>query len=112
VITSPNAANTTFHATASISAPATPRSAPAVYAFNWNREKFADPSGIMARLKAAGKQPVTNLKPCLLDDHPRPDEVRAADVLVRDTATVVRHVGDGAPLRVAAGAGPVHLEIG
>jgi alpha-glucosidase len=57
------------------------------YAFNWNREKFADPSGTMARLKAAGMQPVTNLKPCLLDDHPRLHEVRAADILVRDGAT-------------------------
>ena len=44
---------------------------PRRYAFNWNREKFPDPAATMARLKEAGMQPVTNLKPCLLDDHPR-----------------------------------------
>ncbi|MDB5501331.1 MAG: alpha-glucosidase [Tardiphaga sp.] len=60
---------------------------PRRYAFNWNHSKFPDPSGTMARLKAAGMQPVTNLKPCLLDDHPRLDEARAADILVRDGVT-------------------------
>ena len=43
------------------------------YVFNWNRDKFPDPAATMARLKAAGMQPVTNIKPCLLDDHPRLD---------------------------------------
>jgi alpha-glucosidase len=44
------------------------------YAFNWNRDKFPDPAATMARLKQAGLQPVANLKPCLLDDHPRLQE--------------------------------------
>jgi alpha-glucosidase len=57
------------------------------YAFNWNRDKFPDPAATMARLKAAGIQPVTNLKPCLLDDHPRLAEVREAGALVQDGAT-------------------------
>ncbi len=57
------------------------------YAFNWNREKFPDPAATMARLKAAGMQPVTNLKPCLLDDHPRLAEVQQAKALVQDGAT-------------------------
>ncbi|MBM6594376.1 glycoside hydrolase family 31 protein [Microvirga pudoricolor] len=57
------------------------------YAFNWNRAKFPDPAGTMARLKEAGMQPVTNLKPCLLDDHPRLAEARQQDILVRDGST-------------------------
>ncbi|MCB8822037.1 glycoside hydrolase family 31 protein [Microvirga rosea] len=55
------------------------------YAFNWNREKFPDPAATMARLKEAGMQPVTNLKPCLLDDHPRLDEAKEQNVLVMDS---------------------------
>ena len=54
------------------------------YVFNWNRDKFPDPAATMARLKAAGMQPVTNIKPCLLDDHPRLDEARADGILVED----------------------------
>ncbi|MBB3999887.1 glycoside hydrolase family 31 protein [Aureimonas pseudogalii] len=57
------------------------------YAFNWNRDKFPDPAATMQRLKEAGMQPVTNLKPCLLDDHPRLHEVQAAGGLVMDGDT-------------------------
>ena len=34
----------------------------------------------MARLKQAGIEPVTNIKPCLLDDHPRLDEAKAGSL--------------------------------
>lgn len=57
------------------------------YVFNWNRDKFPDPAATMARLKAAGMQPVTNIKPCLLDDHPRLDEAKARGILVADGET-------------------------
>lgn len=57
------------------------------YVFNWNRDKFPDPPATMARLKAAGMQPVTNIKPCLLDDHPRLDEAKARGILVADGET-------------------------
>lgn len=57
------------------------------YAFNWNREKFPDPSATMARMRGAGMRMVANLKPCLLDDHPRLGEARDGDFLVRDGAT-------------------------
>lgn len=57
------------------------------YVFNWNRSKFPDPATTMARLKAAGMQPVTNIKPCLLDDHPRLAEAKAGGFLVTDAAT-------------------------
>jgi alpha-glucosidase len=57
------------------------------YAFNWNRDKFPDPAATMARLKDAGMQPVTNLKPCLLDDHPRLNEAMERGILVKDAET-------------------------
>lgn len=57
------------------------------YAFNWNREKFPDPAATMQRLKHAGMQPVANLKPCLLDDHPRLQEALDGGFLVLDSET-------------------------
>jgi alpha-glucosidase len=54
------------------------------YAFNWNREKFPDPAATLARLRAAGMTPVANLKPCLLDDHPRIGEARDERLLVEE----------------------------
>lgn len=57
------------------------------YVFNWNRDKFPDPSATMARLSAAGMRPVTNIKPCLLDDHPRLGEALESGFLVKDGGT-------------------------
>jgi alpha-glucosidase len=57
------------------------------YVFNWNHDKFPDPSATMARLIDAGLRPVTNIKPCLLDDHPRLTEATSAGILVKDKAT-------------------------
>ncbi len=54
------------------------------YAFNWNREKFPDPKATMQRLNDVGIFTVANLKPCLLDDHPRLQEALDGDFLVRD----------------------------
>lgn len=54
------------------------------YAFNWNRQKFPDPKATMQRLNDAGIFTVANLKPCLLDDHPRLKETLDGDFLVRD----------------------------
>lgn len=56
------------------------------YAFRWNTEKFADPAATIARIEEAGLRAVTNLKPCLLDDHPGLAELRGTG-LVRDAAT-------------------------
>lgn len=41
------------------------------YVFNWNRDKFPDPEALIAEFKEAGMRVVANLKPCLLDDHPK-----------------------------------------
>lgn len=57
------------------------------YAFNWNRDKFPDPAATMARLRQAGMRPVANLKPCLLDDHPRLKEALDGGFLVLDGQT-------------------------
>ena len=54
------------------------------YVFNWNRQKFPDPAATMKRLNDAGMRVITNIKPCLLDDHPRLAEAREKDILVRD----------------------------
>ena len=48
------------------------------YVFTWNREKFPEPKALMGAFHDAGVKVVANLKPCLLDDHPRYDEVAAA----------------------------------
>ncbi len=60
------------------------------YVFNWNTAKFPDPAGLMARFHAAGMRVVANLKPCLLNDHPRYAEAAAAGAFVTD--------GTGQPL--------------
>jgi alpha-glucosidase len=57
------------------------------YVFNWNREKFPDPAATMQRLRQAGMRPITNIKPCLLDDHPRLAEAKAKGILVKDGET-------------------------
>jgi len=57
------------------------------YVFNWNRDKFPDPAATMKRLREAGMRPVTNIKPCLLDDHPRLAEATAKGILVKDGAS-------------------------
>lgn len=57
------------------------------YAFNWNRDKFPDPEGTLQSLNDAGLHPVANLKPCLLDDHPRLAELQDRGGLVLDGQT-------------------------
>src|SRR6516165_8132808 len=41
----------------------------------------------MAKFKAAGMRTVANLKPCLLDDHPRFDEVAESGGFIADAPT-------------------------
>ena len=57
------------------------------YVFNWNRQKFPAPERLMAQFKAAGVRIVANLKPCLLEDHPRFAEVAAGGGFIADAAT-------------------------
>jgi len=55
------------------------------YVFTWNRDKFPDPNGATAAFHAEGIKLVANLKPCLLDDHPAFDDVRAQGGFVGDS---------------------------
>jgi alpha-glucosidase len=48
------------------------------YVFTWNRAKFPEPRALMRAFADARMKVVANLKPCLLDDHPRYGEVAAA----------------------------------
>lgn len=57
------------------------------YVFHWNREKFPDPPALMRHFHAARMRVVANLKPCLLDDHPRFTEAREIGAFVRDETT-------------------------
>lgn len=57
------------------------------YVFNWNTSKFPDPQRLMRRFHDAGMHVVANLKPCLLDDHPRYGEAKASGAFVTDAAT-------------------------
>ena len=59
------------------------------YVFAWNRQKFPDPKALTRAFADAGMKVVANLKPCLLDDHPRYGEVAAAGAFIGG--------GDGAP---------------
>ncbi|MFT4171862.1 MAG: glycoside hydrolase family 31 protein [Rhodocyclaceae bacterium] len=62
------------------------------YVFNWNTDKFPDPKGFVQHYLAHGVKLCPNIKPCLLHDHPRFDEVADGGMFVQDT--------DGAPSRV------------
>jgi len=52
------------------------------YVFNWNRDKYPDPKALLRKFHAAGMRVVANLKPCLLDDHPRYEEAKLAGAFV------------------------------
>jgi alpha-glucosidase len=71
---------------------------PRRYVFTWNREKFPDPRALTAKFRQHGMRLVANIKPCLLDDHPAYDQVRAQHGFVHDAATgepVVDQFWDG-----------------
>jgi alpha-glucosidase len=65
---------------------------PRRYVFHWNRDKFPDPAAFAESYRAAGLRLVANIKPCLLDDHPRFAEAQARGLLIADA--------DGEPYRV------------
>ncbi|MGJ3626704.1 TIM-barrel domain-containing protein [Sphingomonas sp. MMS24-JH45] len=60
------------------------------YVFNWNCDKFPDPTAFVRSYLNAGVHLVPNIKPALLSSHPRYDEVAAAGLFVKDA--------DGAPV--------------
>ena len=60
------------------------------YVFHWNRDKFPDPAGLIARFAESGVRLLANIKPALLTDHPEFDSVARAGFLIADA--------DGAPV--------------
>jgi alpha-glucosidase len=54
------------------------------YVFNWDRGKFPDPLGFVQDYLAHGVRLCPNIKPCLLRDHPRFDEVEAKKLFIQD----------------------------
>ena len=65
------------------------------YVFTWNRSKYPEPEAMMRRFAEAGMRVVANIKPCLLDDHPRYQEPQAGYVMGDDGKPVMRQFWDG-----------------
>ena len=57
------------------------------YVFTWNASKFPDPKSLNARFQAAGMRLVANIKPCLLDDHPAFEAIKAQGGFIHHAAT-------------------------
>ena len=71
---------------------------PRRYVFTWNTSKFPDPKALNAKFQQHGMRLVANVKPCLLDDHPAYEAVRAQGGFITDSATgqpVVEQFWDG-----------------
>lgn len=62
------------------------------YVFNWNHDKFPNPEAFVHHYLDHGVKLCPNIKPCLLLDHPRFDEVAREGLLV--------HNPDGSPTLV------------
>ncbi|MBJ2346927.1 MULTISPECIES: glycoside hydrolase family 31 protein [Pseudomonas] len=55
------------------------------YVFNWNREKVPDPKALAQAYRDAGVRLIANIKPCLLQDHPRYAEVAHQKMFIGDS---------------------------
>ena len=57
------------------------------YVFNWNTEKIPDPKALVEQFHASGIKLCANIKPCLLTDHPRFQEVETQGLFIRHQET-------------------------
>lgn len=55
------------------------------YVFNWNTEKVPDALAMTGKFRKAGVHLIANIKPCLLQDHPRYDEAAEAGLFITDS---------------------------
>ncbi|MDB6178681.1 alpha-glucosidase [Paracoccus sp. Z330] len=55
------------------------------YVFNWNTDKFPDIDAMAAQFAQRDVHLIANIKPCLLQDHPRYDEAAEAGLFIRDS---------------------------
>ncbi|ASY77473.1 glycoside hydrolase family 31 protein [Pectobacterium polaris] len=59
------------------------------YVFNWNHDKVPQPEVMSQAFHDAGLKLAANIKPCLLQDHPKYDEVSAQGLFIRDSESDV-----------------------
>ncbi|WP_233983028.1 glycoside hydrolase family 31 protein [Pectobacterium versatile] len=59
------------------------------YVFNWNNGKVPQPEVMSQAFHEAGLKLAANIKPCLLQDHPKYDEVSAQGLFIRDSESDV-----------------------
>ena len=57
------------------------------YVFNWNYDKVPQPKVMSQAFHDAGMHLAANIKPCLLQDHPRYNEVAERGLFIRDSET-------------------------
>ena len=74
------------------------------YVFNWNFEKIPDPRQMIDTFHQAGMHVAANIKPCLLDTHPRYAEVARLDAFVKDFRP-------GSRIWITSGMAMVHILI-
>ncbi|WP_029592316.1 glycoside hydrolase family 31 protein [Franconibacter pulveris] len=55
------------------------------YVFNWNYDKVPQPKAMSGAFHEAGLKLAANIKPCLLQDHPRYNEVANKGLFIRDS---------------------------
>ncbi|OBW95435.1 glycoside hydrolase family 31 protein [Gallibacterium salpingitidis] len=55
------------------------------YVFNWNREKIPNPRGMSEYFHQANMKLAANIKPCLLQDHPKYEEVANQGLFIQDS---------------------------
>lgn len=55
------------------------------YVFNWNYDKVPQPKAMSGAFHEAGLRLAANIKPCLLQDHPRYNEVAEKGLFIRDS---------------------------
>lgn len=55
------------------------------YVFNWNYDKFPNPKAFTQSYHAAGLKIAANIKPCLLQDHPKYKQVADKGLFIKDS---------------------------
>ncbi|KGQ69547.1 alpha-glucosidase [Chelonobacter oris] len=55
------------------------------YVFHWNHDKVPQPKEMSAYFHNAGMKLAANIKPCLLHDHPKYNEVAQAGLFIKDS---------------------------
>lgn len=55
------------------------------YVFNWNYDKFPDPKAFTQSYHEAGLKIAANIKPCLLQDHPKYQQVAEQGLFIKDS---------------------------